>query len=801
MKHRLVLVALPLLLMTPGRSMVSGLPDSPAPVATGAPAATGEPAAVGAPPDTGRYSWPLALPPKLTSSFAEYRPGHFHAGIDLSTSGREGIPVLAVEDGEVVRVRASGAGYGRAVYLRLNDGRLAVYAHLSSTMEPLARYVEAVQDSLGLYRVDLYPQPGRFPVGRGQPVGRSGSSGAGAAHFHFELREGDVAVNPLTHGLRVRDDRPPVLRALVFTPLAAGARVNGEANKARVPLAVPAAGGVGELTAAKEIRIWGEVGVGLDGFDRGVGGDRLGLHRVELHVDGVPQFAVGFERFDYNRNHEVEAEFDYEEVQRGRRSVLNLFVPAGILGDFHSQLPTWAGVLEAGESGGGLGPGVHRLQIIASDAQGNETTAAATVRVAGPPRLERVEIVPGEDGGRHLEVDAAGCGSKLARLRVERGARDGSTFTAWREVPVREGEAVAVPIGDDLLDNPHDALRVSVIDETGARSNRLLALAGAAPLALAPPSSQPAPAASPPIVRLTPGTRLATLEVEFASPPVSPPALSLPESPPMLVDTLDPRRFVTEIDARGQTPLKVQAMSADGAVVDAVAELPWAAVPRGEAGTFEALAGRVRIDFTAGAFFEDAYVWVGEESGRAVLPPGLTAVGPVVRVEPAGLPLDRGLWVGVRFDSAGTSESQVGLFRFGDPDGLSFEGSERADATAGSPGARVIGARVRRLGRFVLARDTEPPTLRFLSPTDGQVLTSRRPLLRARVRDRESGFREDDVTFFIDGRRVPTEWNPEADSIQHRPGSPLAPGRHLIVAEATDRSGLSTRREITITVR
>jgi hypothetical protein len=779
MKHRFVPVALLLL--------GAHSPSSAAPASA-------------ARPDTGRYLWPLAHPPQLTSTFAEYRSGHFHAGIDLSTSGREGIPVLAVEDGEVVRVRASGAGYGRAVYLRLNDGRLAVYAHLSSMMEPLARYVEAVQDSLGRYRVDLYPPSGRFPVRRGQPVGKSGSSGAGAAHFHFELREGDVAVNPLTHGLPAQDDQLPVLRALVFTPMAAGARVNGEAKKARVPLSAGAAGAGGEFSTMKEIRIWGEVGVGMDGFDRGVGGDRLGLHWLELYVDDVQQFTARFERFDYSRNHEVEAEFDYEEVARGRRSVRNLFVPSGVLGDFHSQRAALAGVLEAGDLGAELGPGVHRLRVVASDARGNKSTATATVRVSGPPLLTGVEIVPGEDGGRHLRVDASGCGARLARVKVERGARGGTTFTAWRDVPVLEGVAVAIPIRDDL-DNPHDVLRVSVVDQAGAGSNRLLALAGTDPLTVAPSGLPAGPAAPPPAVTLVPGTRLATLEVKFSSPPVSPPALSLPGSPHLLVDALDPRRFVAEIDALGQTPLQVRAVSADGGVVEAAVELPWTAVPRGGQGTYEALAGRVRIEFSAGAFFEDAYVWVEEDMSRVALPPGLARMGPVVRVEPAGLPLDRGLWVGIRSDTtAAASMSHVGLFSLDEQNAADFEGSEQADATAVSPGSSIIGARVRRLGRFVLARDVEPPTVSFLSPTHGQVLTSRQPRIRARVRDRESGFREDDVTFLIDGRRVPTEWNPEADSMQHRPTSPLSPGRHVIVAEATDRSGLVTRREITITV-
>ncbi len=37
------------------------------------------------------YCWPLDIPRQLTSSFAEYRPGRFHAGIDLRT------PIVTLE--------------------------------------------------------------------------------------------------------------------------------------------------------------------------------------------------------------------------------------------------------------------------------------------------------------------------------------------------------------------------------------------------------------------------------------------------------------------------------------------------------------------------------------------------------------------------------------------------------------------------------------------------------------------------------------------------------------------------------
>ena len=759
-------------------------------------------------PDQAAYLWPLAAPPQLSSHFAEYRTAHFHGGIDLSTYGREGVPVFAVADGEVARVRASGLGFGRTLYLRLTDGRLAVYAHLAGIFDPLARYVEAVQDSLGLYRVDLYPEPGRFPVRRGQVVGRSGSSGAGGPHLHFELRDGDVALDPLTHGLAAADLLPPTLTALVFTPLEPAARVNGEPRKLRVKLA-PAVGG--GRAPAREIQVWGRVGVGIAGFDGSGAGDRMGIKRLELQVDGTRTFAADFERFDYNRAREVEAEFDYEETRAGRRGVLNLFVPEALSGDFHRGLAPGAGVLD-------LAPGLHRLRIAASDAAGNTSVATATVRAAGPPILRALELLPGEDGPR-LVAEAAGCGARLARVEVERGARQGMAFSPWRQARVT-GDRLEVALGQVAFDNPHDALAVRVVDEAGRRSNRLVALARAGRAA-----SKPAESAGP-AVRLDPGPRVARIEIAFPRPLAAPPVLELPGTPEIVLDALDTRRFVARIDARGQGPLAVRARLADGSPVECRVELPWRAVPRTGSGSVEALGGRVRIDFSSGAFFQDAYVWVGEGSlpvGRASpLPAGLLPVSGLYRVEPADLPLDAGLWVGVRHDSA--ASGHVALYGL-DTTGVHFEGAEPARAGesgeddgegGGSEGeggsargdggesgggrGHWIGAPVLKLGGFLLARDTVPPHLRLEAPRSG-VVAGRRPLLAARVRDAESGLREDDVTFLIDGHRVPTEYDPESGSMRHRPRTPLAPGRHTITAQATDRAGMRAEVDAVITLR
>src|SRR4249920_2654543 len=86
-----------------------------------------------APPANASTRWfptfassPLDTSLRVTSGFGDYRGTHFHAGLDFSTGEVVGKEVHAPGDGVVRRVRTSGVGYGRSLYVELRDGRLVV---------------------------------------------------------------------------------------------------------------------------------------------------------------------------------------------------------------------------------------------------------------------------------------------------------------------------------------------------------------------------------------------------------------------------------------------------------------------------------------------------------------------------------------------------------------------------------------------------------------------------------------------------------------------------------------------------
>jgi len=122
----------------------------------------------------------LLLPPlkgdlEITSGFGAPRDLRLHFGVDFSTQRREGIPVYAVDDGEIFRLKESYRGYGKAVYLRLKGGEIVVYAHLSRFRKDLDSIAYREQLRKKKYSIDLYLEE-PISVRRGEIIGYSGKS-------------------------------------------------------------------------------------------------------------------------------------------------------------------------------------------------------------------------------------------------------------------------------------------------------------------------------------------------------------------------------------------------------------------------------------------------------------------------------------------------------------------------------------------------------------------------------------------------------------------------------------------------
>jgi hypothetical protein len=429
------------------------------------------------PSDTTRvpqYFPPLERPPldpplQLSASFGEYRIGHFHAGLDFSTDEQVGRPVYASLPGYVVRVRASGVGYGRSVYVQADDGRLLVYGHLDAFDEPLASYVDSVQVATGQYEQDLWPDPpsagtpGRFRVASGQRLGWSGRSGTDSPHLHFEIRRGDVAYNPLLAGVSVEDTVAPVIRSVTLAPVEYS-RVNG-GMAAATKLVAGAAdtfdldGIGGLLVEALDARANGQLTMAPWRI-RATEGDTW----AECRFDSV-SWAEGMSEVDYV--------YDRGLCARGApRSVL-VWPADGFLSRVQHEGASGEFTVVPLTSVGLGGPGsiaevTHRLQVEAEDAAGNWAEASVLILPADQRRTVALRSKAVQDSAFLAVLDPSWPAASAQARR-----RDSYEWTGGA-IPggVRLGRFTLKWTDDDFLSHPrrgvvlHRALRTSELQPT-----------------------------------------------------------------------------------------------------------------------------------------------------------------------------------------------------------------------------------------------------------------------------------------------------------------------------------------------
>jgi hypothetical protein len=193
----------------------------------------------------------------------------------------------------------------------------------------------------------------------------------------------------------------------------------------------------------------------------------------------------------------------------------------------------------------------------------------------------------------------------------------------------------------------------------------------------------------------------------------------------------------------------------------------------------------LRVGFAPGALFEDAIVLAYAHPRAKVS--GLAALAEPWQVEPSRHPLRAPVRVWLAAPR-GASLDRVGVYRL-DSGGWTWIGADR-DSIAGT-----VSGNSSRLGRFALFRDTVGPRVTLLKPAarTARVGPYSRWAVEVGVTETGSGIDTRASWFEVDGRRVATEWDPEAGHLRWRPVRPPERGSHSLLIVATDRSGNQTR--------
>ncbi|QNR23504.1 M23 family metallopeptidase [Croceimicrobium hydrocarbonivorans] len=252
------------------------------------------------------------LPIKLYSSgtFGELRSNHFHSGLDLKTQGKVGIPVLAAAEGDIVRIKVSPYGFGKALYLRHPNGYTTVYAHLLSFSPDLEAYIISEMRRLQKNEIELYPPAAKFHYNQGDTLALSGNSGgSGGPHLHFEVRDSrtEKIINPLLFGFEVEDHRQPELGPLQVYYF----ENHQPAGQKEYSLLQKQAGDY-VLTGDGIVDASGAVSFGLSAIDRQDGyNNRNGVYDLKLYVgdDLIHEFKM--ETFAFAESRYINAHIDY----------------------------------------------------------------------------------------------------------------------------------------------------------------------------------------------------------------------------------------------------------------------------------------------------------------------------------------------------------------------------------------------------------------------------------------------------------------------------------------------------------
>ncbi|MBP9186140.1 MAG: M23 family metallopeptidase, partial [Bacteroidia bacterium] len=99
----------------------------------------------------------MDTPLYLSAPFGSLRDNHFHSGMDIRTYEKEGLPIYAVADGYVSRIKVSAYGYGKAIYIDHPNGYTSVYGHLQKYNGDIAQYVKTVHYTEKSFEIDHFP--------------------------------------------------------------------------------------------------------------------------------------------------------------------------------------------------------------------------------------------------------------------------------------------------------------------------------------------------------------------------------------------------------------------------------------------------------------------------------------------------------------------------------------------------------------------------------------------------------------------------------------------------------------------
>jgi len=315
------------------------------------------------------YLWPTNSSNTITAFFAEERPRRYHAGIDIRTYGKIGFEVYAIEDGYIEKIKTNYKGYGNTIYLRLNDGNLAVYAHMDKFSPEMNDITKILKKKYNNQVIEHYFEAQEIAVKKGEIIGYTGDSGTiSGPHLHFEIRDkNNISLNPLTHFYKINDDIAPTPKKIAFIPKTKDTKIDGFSD---IMVYDIYQNNNSEYYISDTISVIGKFGIALNIIDKiNKQPFNYGLYNIELYIDGDLKYKVEYKNHDFSDGHLVLKERNYHLKKIYNERFYNLY----------NSTPNLSFIDQRSWPFYELDEGVHNIVIKAKDVNDNNIIIFGTV--------------------------------------------------------------------------------------------------------------------------------------------------------------------------------------------------------------------------------------------------------------------------------------------------------------------------------------------------------------------------------------------------------------------------------------
>lgn len=341
---------------------------------------------------------PLNIPLSLSANFGEVRKDHYHMGLDIRTNQKENLPVYAVADGYVSRIKVEAGGYGNAIFITHPNGQVSLYAHLNSFYAALAGYVKNKQYQEESWEQDFNLSENELPVKKGQFIAWSGNTGASAGpHLHFEIRDTKTGnnINPSLVGFTIADRIPPTIFALYWYD-------RRYSTYDVSPKSIPVKKVNNIYRADKVIKTTSPIiSLGIRAKDKSSSSPFfLGIYKAAIYMDGQLKGSFTLDSISYDETRYVNAGIDYKNWAETKAIIQHLSkIPGNNLKAFNTS----TGILDLSDNA------VHTIKIVTADIAGNtnEVTLQLQYDVAKDESYlfttDRVKLIPNRSNNYETE--------------------------------------------------------------------------------------------------------------------------------------------------------------------------------------------------------------------------------------------------------------------------------------------------------------------------------------------------------------------------------------------------------------